>query len=348
MKAFQLTRHGGPDVLRFRADLPTPEPGREEVRLRVTAAGLNNTDIWSREGAYGTLDDPGARAGWRRVPLDFPRIQGGDMVGEIDAVGAGVDAGRVGERVVINPVLYGEHAASGGLLDHRLIGSEIDGGFAEFAVVPAANAVAVDAALTDVELAALPIAYLTAEHMLARTGLAAGEVLLVTGASGGVGSALVQLGRARDAEVVAIAGEAKRDPVAALGAGAVVGRERFARDGAAALPGGHASIDVVADVVGGAAMAALINSLRYGGRYVTAGAIAGPLVTFDLRTMYLQHLTLLGSTTGTREDFARVVGLAAAGTIRPTVAATYPLAKLPEAQAHFLRKDFVGNIVVVP
>lgn len=348
MKAFQLTHHGGPEALVLRSDLEPPVPGPGEVRIRVAAAGLNNTDIWSREGAYGTPEDPRARAGWQRVPLTFPRVQGGDIAGRIDQVGNGVDSARIGQRVVVNPVLYGEDAASGGLRDCRLVGSEIDGGFAEYAVVPADNALAVKTTLTDPELASLPIAYLTAEHMLARTGLGRGETVLVTGASGGVGSALVQLAHARGASVIAIAGASKRSALIDLGADDVIARDAFEREGSAALPRGGESVDVVADVVAGPSLGPLLNALRYAGRYVTAGAIAGPLVEIDWRTIYLKHLTLMGSTLGTKEDFRRLVNAVELGRIRPPVAATYPLEQLPTAQAHFQRKDFVGNIVVEP
>lgn len=346
MKAWQTTRHGGPEVLAWRDDLPAPEPAPGEVRVRVAAAGLNNTDIWSREGAYGTADDPDARAGWKRVPLDFPRIQGGDVAGTIDAVGDGVDDVRTGSRVVVNPVIYGSDRDSGGLRDCLLLGSEIDGGFAEYVVVPADNALPVSGPLSDAEFASLPIAFLTAEHMLERTGLRAGETVLVTGASGGVGSALVLLGLARGAQIVALAGADKRDAVSGLGADTVIARERFAEAGASTLPDGPESVDVVADVVAGDGIRPLLNALRYGGRYVTAGAIAGPLVTLDLRTVYLNQLSLFGSTLGTRADFVRLADQASRGAIRPPVAAEYDLVELPAAQAHFQRKDFVGNIVV--
>jgi NADPH:quinone reductase-like Zn-dependent oxidoreductase len=348
MQAFELTQHGGADALTFRSDREVPDPAPGEVRIRIAAAGLNNTDIWSREGAYGTASDPEAQAGWQRVPLAFPRIQGGDLTGWIDAVGANVEEKRLGQRVVVNPVLYGEDAASDGLRDCRLVGSEVDGGFAEYAVIPSDNAVRVETELSSAELASLPIAYLTAEHMLARTQLTAGETVLVTGASGGVGSALVQLAAARGAAVIAIAGAHKLSAMPGLGAEAAVEREAFNREGAAALPNGEESVDVVADVVAGPALNGVLNALRYDGRYVTAGAIAGPLLEIDLRTVYLKHLTLLGSTLGTRVDFDHLVEAVEAGRLQPPVAASYPLEKLPEAQAHFQRKDFVGNIVVLP
>lgn len=348
MRGWQTVGHGGPEQLVWRDDLPDLLPGSDDVRVQVAAAGLNNTDIWSREGAYGTADDPEARAGWQRVPLAFPRVQGGDIAGTVDAVGEGVDKNLVGTRVVINPVVYGSDPDSGGLRDCRLLGSELDGGFAEYVVVPADNALPVAGPLSDAELASLPVAFLTAERMLERAGLRAGDDLLVTGASGGVGSALVLLGLACGARVTALAGSDKCDAVQRLGADAVVARERFAEAGVNELPGGAESQDVAADVVAGDTTAPLVNALRYRGRYVTAGAIAGPVVELDLRTVYLNQLALFGSTLGSRADFARLAGRAAQGEIRPPVAAEYDLAELPAAQAHFQRKDFVGNIVVRP
>lgn len=348
MRAYLLVGHGGPERLVYRDDVARPEPGTGEVRIAVAAAGLNNTDIWTREGVYGTESDPMATAGWRRVPLEFPRIQGGDIAGRIDAVGRGVDPARIGERVLVNPVLYSDDAASEGLYDASLIGSERDGGFAEYCTVPAENAVAVNSMLSDAELATFPIAWLTAEHMLARAVVADGETVLVTGASGGVGSALVQLARLRGAEVVAVAGADKAELVAELGAAKVVIREDFARLGADALGGRAGRIDVVADLVAGAGFPALLQVLATCGRYVSAGAIAGPQVELDLRTMYLKHLTLIGSTVGTREDFARLVSWIETAQVRPLLAASYPLKDLPEAQARFLRKDFVGKLVVTP
>ncbi len=201
MRAVLLTGHGGPERLDYREDVAQPEPGAGEVLIAVGAAGINNTDIWTREGAYGSADDAAAVSGWRREPMAFPRIQGGDVAGRIMAVGADVPETRIGERVIVNPVLYSDLGDGMGYL-----GSERDGGFAEFVAVPAANALAIESDLGDAELASFPTAYLTAEGMLDRARVAAGETLLVTGASGGVGSALVLLARARDARVVALAG----------------------------------------------------------------------------------------------------------------------------------------------
>ncbi|MCH8002262.1 MAG: zinc-binding dehydrogenase, partial [Proteobacteria bacterium] len=311
MRAVLLTGHGGPERLDYREDVAEPAPGAGEVLIEVGAAAINNTDIWTREGAYGSADDPAAVSGWRREPMAFPRIQGADVAGRIVALGAGVPETRIGERVIVNPVLYSD--VGDGLVGMGYLGSERDGGFAEFVAVPAANALAIESDLGDAELASFPTAYLTAEGMLDRARVAAGETLLVTGASGGVGSALVQLARARDARVVALAGRGKEARLRDLGAELVLTRQ--AGDPPAQLGAalGRAAVDVVADVVAGPLFPALLNALKPKGRYVTCGAIAGPLVSLDLRTLYLKHLELIGSTLGTRDQFARLVALIAAG-----------------------------------
>jgi len=228
-----------------------------------------------------------------------------------------------------------------------LIGSERDGGFAELVSVPAQNAHAIESDLGDAELATFPTAYVTAERMLNRARLAAGETVLVTGASGGVGTGLVQLAKIRGATVVAIVGAGKEELVRGIGADAVVARGRDVTAAVEqALEG--VALDIVADVVGGEQVGQLLGLLRPGGRYVIAGAIAGPLVTLDLRSIYLKQLEVLGSTMGNRTEFAAVVRHIESARLRPLVWATYPLSELPRAQAEFVSKNFVGKLVVIP
>ncbi|MBQ6640358.1 MAG: alcohol dehydrogenase family protein [Saccharopolyspora sp.] len=341
MRAVQLTGFGGPERLDYREDLPEPEPSAHEVRIRVGATGINNTDVWTREGAYGSSDDPSATAGWRREPLEFPRVQGADVAGRIDRVGPGVGEERIGERVLVDPMLYtgGERE----LVDTEYLGSERDGGFAELVTVPAGNAHPIDSELGDAELATFPTAYATAMRMLERARVRAGETVLVTGASGGVGSALIQLGALRGARVVAVTTAAKAERAAKLGAEAVLDRADLAVELERTGP-----VDVVADVVAGPAFSPLLRSLAPLGRYVVAGGIAGPLVETDLRTIYLRQVELVGSSFGTHEDFARVVRHIAAGELRPLLAGTYPLHRLREAQQDFKAKDFFGKLVVLP
>lgn len=191
MLAAVLARFGDLDALEVRTDVPVPQPGPGEVLVQVVAAALNNTDVWTRQGAYGLPGDPDALAGWRG-PIAFPRIQGGDIAGHVVATGDGVAAERVSQRVVVDPALYdgpGENANPIGLL-----GSEADGGFAQYVVVADQRAHDVtDSPLSDEQLACLPVAYGTAAGMLERAHVRGGETVVVTGASGGVGFVLVQL-----------------------------------------------------------------------------------------------------------------------------------------------------------
>ncbi|MFO7858140.1 MAG: alcohol dehydrogenase family protein [Ectothiorhodospiraceae bacterium] len=348
MKAVQLTRHGDLDALVYSDYVPQPEPGASEVLIEVTACGMNNTDVWVRQGAYGTETDPDSVSTWRRgrSTLTFPRIQGTDIVGRIAAVGPGVSEERLGERVMVDFSLYNRDDDS--LADIDYIGHGRDGGYAEYTVVPAENAHAVATDLADAELATFCCAYLTGEHMLARAALQSGERVLVTGASGGVGSGIVQLARARGAIPYAVTSRGKEEAIRALGAEGVVTRD--ASDLVAAVEDmmGDAPVDVVADLAGGPQFNDLLRILRPEGRYTTAGAIAGPVVQLDLRTMYLKHLQLHGSSQGTRADFRRLVGYIESGAICPVLAGTYRLSDFHRAQRDFMDKGFVGKLVVVP
>ena len=347
MQAVLLTGHGGLDELEVHDDVPVPSPGPGEVLVEVSACGLNNTDVWVREGAYGLEEDPDAVSTWRRgrSTLEFPRIQGTDTVGRIAAVGEGVDERRVGERVMVDFSIYNRDDDS--LADIDYMGHGRDGGYAEYQVVPADHAAVVERDLDDAELATFCCAYLTGEHMLDRARVAEGERVLVTGASGGVGSGIVQLCRARGAIPYAVTSEGKADQVRALGAEDVVLRGGDLIAEVEAVLDGH-PVDVVADLVGGDMFNDLLRILRPEGRYTTAGAIAGPVVKLDLRTMYLKQLELHGSSQGTRTAFRRLVRYIEDGAIDPILSGTYPLSRFHDAQTAFMEKKFVGNIVVVP
>jgi NADPH:quinone reductase-like Zn-dependent oxidoreductase len=348
MKAMVLTGHGGPDKLVYTEDFPVPRPAAGEVLIRVTACAMNNTDIWVRQAAYGTESDPGAPSSWRRdgAPLSFPRIQGCDTVGTIAAVGEQVPVGRIGQRVLVDFNMYGPDPEFLGDIDY--IGHGRDGGYAEYMTVPAANARQVNTTMTDVELATFCCAFHTGEQMLDRARVKEGERVLVTGASGGVGTALVQLCRARGAIPYAIVSAGKEEAVLALGAESAITRgPADLLDQVLAATGGKL-VDVVADIVGGDFFSLALRALRPHGRYTTAGAIAGPVVPFDLRTLYIKHLELHGSSQGSRRAFDRVIELIEQGRLKPVVARTYRLSELHEAQRDFLEKAFFGKLVVVP
>ena len=348
MAAVLLTGHGGLDKLVYSHEVAVPRPAPGEVLIRVTACGMNNTDVWVRQGAYGTEDDPGAVSTWRRQgnTLTFPRIQGADTVGHIVGVGTGVDPRRLGERVMVDFSIYNRDDDS--LADIDYMGHGRDGGYAEYMTVPADHAHRIDTPMSDVELATFCCAYLTGEHMLDRARVAAGERVLVTGASGGVGSGIVQLCRARGAIPYAVVGRGKEEAVLAAGAEAVVTRDAGDLVSAVERATKGRPIDVVADLVGGAMFNDLLRILRPEGRYTTAGAIAGPVVQLDLRTMYLKHLELHGSSQGTRGAFKRLVRYIEEGKLKPLVGGVYRLSDFHRAQADFLAKGFVGKLVVVP
>ena len=348
MTAAVLRTHGGPDAVEVRDDVAVPTPGAGEVLVAVAAAGINNTDIWTREGAYGTPEDPDAVAGWKGVPIDVPRVQGGDAVGVVAASGPDVAAPLDGRRVLVDPITYGPRAADGEPTIEGVLGSEEDGAFAEYLCVPAERVHDVtDSPLRDVQLACLPIAYGTATGMLDRAGVDAGTRVLVTGASGGVGLALVQLAAARGAEVTGVTSSGHGDPVRSAGADQVVLRD--AGDGldgplGAASRGGF---DVVADVVGGPLLGTLLAALATGGRLVTCGAVAGPVVDVDLRVVDLQRRSIIGSTMHTPANFRQLVEDANAGRLDPPVARTFPLTDMHEAQREFTG-DHVGKLVIIP
>ena len=348
MRAVLLTRHGGFDCLDLRDDVSVPQPGAGDVLIRVGAAGVNNTDINTRIGWYSKAvadaTDVGAESGiagagddgWSGEAFPFPRIQGADACGRIVAVGPGVDTSRIGERVLVEPVFRGAER-----FDVRYFGSEVDGAFADYAAVPAVHAHRIECDLSDIELASFPCAYSAAENMLTRISLTAGERVLITGASGGVGSAAVQLAKRRGAEVVAMVGGDKADAVRALGADHIV-----PRDADLEAHFGHDHFDAAVDVVGGVQFGAILNTLKRGGRYGVSGAISGPIVDLDLRTLYLKDLCLIGCTVLEPEVFANLVGYIERGEIKPRIAATFPLFDIVKAQEAFLTKRHVGKIVL--
>ncbi len=354
MTAVRLTGHGGFDKLDYRRDVAVPIPADDEVLIQVLACGINNTDVNTRIGWYApsvtTATDDGARDGfeelaagtgtWSGEALAFPRIQGADVCGRIVGVGQQVDQSRLGERVIVAPM---QPHPSGEPWRCITMGSEINGGFAQYVAVRASTAYLVQSDWSDIELASIPCAWSTAENMLHRADVSDGERVLITGASGGVGSSAVQLAKRRGAIVVAVAGQAKSEQVRNLGADRVIARES---DLFEAL--GRETVDVVCDLVAGPQWPQLLDVLKIGGRYAVAGAIAGPVVALDVRTLYLKDLTFLGCTYQEPAVFQNLVTYIEKNEIRPVVAKHYPLQEIIQAQKDFLSKAHTGKLVMVP
>ncbi len=352
MIAIVTTGQGGLDKLE-RQVVPTPTPGPDEVLVQVLAAGVNNTEVNTRLGWYSTAVDADterlaaegqefqADGGWNEQ-TPFPFIQGTDCCGRVVA---GDDALR-GKRVLVRPCQRGPDGFAS--WQTSWMASDFDGAFAQFVAVRAAEVFPIDSDWTDVELASIPCAYGTAEAMIGRARVSEGDRVLVPGASGGVGSAVVQLAKRRGAHVTALCGAAKADRLRDVGADDVL-------SGRVGQPGWDAladrlrdSFDVVIDNVGGDAFPAMVDALERGGRYVTSGAIAGPDAALDLRSLYLRDLTLIGTTAWDEETFPNLIGYIERGEIKPLIAGTFGLEQIAEAQTQFLEKEHVGKYVLVP
>ncbi|MDO8108137.1 zinc-binding dehydrogenase [Isoptericola sp. b441] len=344
MHAVVTTGVGGYDRLEYR-EVPVPTPGADELLVRVLAAGVNNTDLNTRVGWYsssvsgstedaGEADGPRTDGGWGGA-TPFPLIQGTDCCGVVETPGE-----LAGRRVLVRPCM---RTRGFGSLDTQWLGSDRDGAFAQYVAVPASEVFPVDCDWTDVELASLPCAYGTAENLLHRAAVGPGDRVLITGASGGVGSAAVQLAVRRGATVVAVCSAAKADAVRAIGADRVLARDE---DLGEAL--GARAVDVAVDTVGGPGFGDVLRVLRRGGRYATSGAIAGAVVQLDLRTAYLNDLTLIGATAWDEPVFGELIRAVEAHELRPLVAGTFPLADIVAAQQAFAAKKHVGKLVLVP
>ena len=339
MRGVQLTGHGGLDKLVFRDDIPVSMPGPREVLVKVSAAGVNNTDLNTRIGWYSKSNGEGNDAGWSGSAIQFPRIQGADACGKVVAIGEHVNSSLLNERVLVEPCIF--EAGGKVLAQPWYFGSECDGGFADYTVIAARHVHTVNSRFSDVELASFPCSYSTAENLLTRANVIADDTVLVTGASGGVGSAVIQLARARGARVIGVTSPSKAERIRSLGA-----ERTLARDDSLVQALGKNSVDVVIDLVGGKRWPELLEVLKPFGRYGVAGAIGGPLAELDLRTLYLKDLSLFGCTVLDEGVFPKLVKRIEAGEVIPVVANTYSLKQVPEAQRQFETKQHIGKLVV--
>ncbi|MDI4638448.1 MULTISPECIES: alcohol dehydrogenase family protein [Halomonadaceae] len=351
MKAVVTTGAGEYDKLDYR-EVPVPTPGPGEVLIKVLAAGINNTEINTRLGWYSSSvtastdamagsdsDDAIDDGGWN-AQTPFPFIQGTDCCGIVVEAGPDADAGMLDRRVLVRSCMR-KHGFD--RWDNHWMGSDFDGAFAQFVKVPASEVFAVDCDWTDAELGSLPCAYGTSENMLIRAGLCRGETVLITGASGGVGSATVQLAKRRGATVVAVAHASKHAKLKAIGADHL-----FDRDADLLAELGAESVDLVVDNVAGEHFPVMLKLLKRGGRLVSSGAIAGPVVTLDMRELYLKDVRLIGTTAWAEQVIPNLVRYIERNEIRPLVAKTFALSDIVAAQQEFLTKQHVGKFVLLP
>ncbi|MDC0933098.1 alcohol dehydrogenase family protein [Arcobacteraceae bacterium] len=338
MKAIILKAYGNYENLEFVNNYPVPQIKENEVLIEVKATGVNNTDINTRIGWYakdGSENDPS----WSGESLKFPRIQGSDVCGVIVDVGENVNKSRIGQRVLIEPSLQ---KVNGEQLENPwYFGSECDGGFAKYTKVSQEHAYKIKSSYSDIELASFPCSYSTAENLLTRANVNDNDVVLISGASGGVGSAAIQLASARGAKVIAISLSSKFEEIKKIGASKVVSRDESLIE---AL--GNNSVDVVIDLVAGKSWAQFLEVLKPKGRYTVSGAIAGPIVELDIRTLYLKDLTFFGCTVIEQEVFPNLIKRIENKDIIPLVSKTFKLEDIVEAQKEFLIKKHIGKIVL--
>ena len=341
MRAAIFTEHGGPEVVHI-ADVDTPEPGPDEVRIAVGAASLNHLDLWARRGLP--------------FVIPMPHIGGSDVSGVVDALGPGVDDVAVGTRVVVDPSLnYGWYTgqAPGSSAEDApfgVLGEHTQGGLAEFSVVPAANLLELPDHVSFETAAAAALTFVTAWHALVgRGGLQAGDSVLVTGASGGVSTAAIQIAKLTGATVYAVTGGADNvGRVEALGADVVYDRLEVEWAKEVWRDTGKRGVDVVLDSVGDAVWEGCLRSLGVGGRLVTYGATAGPKVASDVRLIFWKQLSILGSTMGPPEEFRRVMRLVFDGSLDPVVHSVMPLENAREAHELLEAGEVFGKLVLVP
>lgn len=353
MKAMLFRQHGGPEVLEY-SDFPTPEPKPGEALVRLHTAALNRMDVMVRNG-------------WQGLKLDLPHINGADGAGEIIALG-GVERSaivtkqeseesgdwKIGDRIVINPNLgcgTCEFCLAGRdnlCLHWHLLGETVRGTYAEYIALPLRQLYKLPKDFDYHQAAAAALVYQTAWHSLVTRGnLQKGETVLIIGAGGGVNTASVQIAKYIGAQVVVVGSDAsKLEKAQSLGADILIDRSKetdWSRS--VYLATNKRGVDVVVDNVGTTFMLSL-RSLRKGGRLLTVGNSGGPRFEIDNRYLFAKHLSIIGSTMSTRDEFREVMNLVVAGKLKPVIDKTFPLTDAAIAQERLWKNENFGKITL--
>jgi NADPH:quinone reductase-like Zn-dependent oxidoreductase len=340
VKAILFRQHGGPEVLQY-ADVPEPEPRPNEVLVRVRSCALNHLDLWVRRGLPN-------------IPIPLPRIPGSDVAGEIAKIGSEVSTFRVGQKVVLAPLVScGKCPACVAGLDNRCrqatnLGYMIDGGCAEFVRVPEVNCLPYPENLSFEEAAAVPLVFQTAWHMLVdRAQLQPGEDVLILGAGSGVGSAAIQVAKFLGARVITTAGsDAKLEKARQLGADHGINHKtQKIRDEVRRITNKR-GVDVVFEHVGTATWDDSLASLALAGRLVTCGTTTGYDAKLDLRFLFSRQLSLLGSYMGVKSELRTIMKLVSAGRLKPVVDRVFPLAEAAAAHTYLESGQQFGKVVL--
>lgn len=342
MRAAVFSEFGGPEVVEIRDDVPKPEPGPGEVRIKVEAAAMNHLDLWIRRG----------------LPIEtpMPHIGGSDIAGTVDALGPGVEGVPQGVRVVVDPSMgydWYDREASDEVIERppfQIIGEHTQGGFAEYAVVPAANLLEIPDGYPSPQAAAAGLTFVTSwRALITRGGLRPGERVLVTGASGGVGTASVAIAVASGAQVYALtSGPENVRRLEAMGAHRVYDRNEVDFGRELWRDTGKRGVHLVYDTVGERIWPQCLRSLSVGGRLVTSGATTGSHGATEIRLVFWKQLSIMGSTMGTPAEFQRVMGMVFDGSLEPVIHATLPLAEARSAHQMLEDGGVFGKVVLEP
>jgi NADPH:quinone reductase-like Zn-dependent oxidoreductase len=342
MQAVRFHGFGGVETLRV-DEVPIPEPGEQELLIRVTRCGVNRIDILSRQGLTPT-------------PVPVPHISGSEIAGEVASLGTGVRGFAEGDRVVVVPTLScGQCPACLEGRDNvcrygRVFGVHTEGGYAEYVTAPAGHVLPLPDGVSAEAAASVTVAGTTAWHMLVTRGrITVGETVLILAAGSGIGVLGIQIAKLAGARVIATAGsQRKLDRALELGADAVVNhREENWSQRVRELTHGQ-GVDLVFEHVGQATWNQSLRSMAWGGRLVTCGGHSGFTVTLDLWQLFAKEQILMGSFTGTRRDLQHVLGLVASGDLVPVIHGVYPLADASRAQQAMEDQAAFGKLILQP